>query len=130
MASNVFVYEFLYRANYAGDDGAWHVILGGTIIDPLTLAEKPWRSDVMSTAQVRNFGFELPRIIAEINAVVLAELEGKRSILDRAEATEEELRNIKQMLAAIPANEDVSPNANAKRGIIKRLMGYLSMLET
>jgi hypothetical protein len=89
----LYVYEFLYRGRPEGSDQpqAWHLRLGSDVKDELGREPRP--GPAMGVGQAQKNGWELPDVIAAINADALAANEAK----DR------ELREERQARSAVAA---------------------------
>ena len=71
-----YVYEYLYRGRVREEDAAYHVIIGD-VIDVLG-EKKHVETPPLTAAQAEAMGFPLPRILAEINTVMLNERDAAR----------------------------------------------------
>ncbi len=73
-----YVYEFLYRGADPDDTAAqpaWHVIMRG-------LPDLPWPGErIFNMQQAADAGFDLPALIADINADALAEADRANAAL-------------------------------------------------
>ena len=70
----LYVYEFLYRGRDPEDAGpAWHLALGQSGRDGF--GHRLSNGPVMTMSQAADAGYDLPAVIADINAAALREIE-------------------------------------------------------
>lgn len=84
--AQMYMDEFLYRGKMDGKSSAWHVVLAMADKHPITGADIVHLSNPMTPEQAKEKGFDLPAVIADINAQTLADLAEARQALEDQKA--------------------------------------------
>lgn len=80
--------EFLYRGRPEGDprEPAWHVVLLENLGTSTVSKQAHYERHTLNMAQAEAAGYPLPKLIADINAEALKEIERLRGEIGKLEA--------------------------------------------
>lgn len=102
-----YIEEFLYRGRRKDDTRptGWHIIIGVEGNDPLGRPYPPM--PIMASGQAIEQGWDIPEILAEINAETLADLEAERAsartLSNQLSSAQAEVAQLRDQVAGLAA---------------------------